>query len=241
MSRGKSGVSVRVGVGVLAIGVLGFAGFVVHDNHVAKSTYVSHYQPVSKTGPTTALIIGDSYAAGKGADPGQGFVDQLTVKTGWVVHVDAEGNTGFIKAGHDIDPTYQPYGDRLAADKAKYAADIVIVTGGRNDAPLPNATTVAAFYLTSVHKDFPKAKLVVVAPFWSDGHPPVGLLAIRDQEKATAKQLGAVFIDPVAEQWITDQDAKQFIGSDGIHPTQAGHDYLATRMYSDLKATRVAP
>lgn len=194
-------------------------------------------QPVPQ--PRNVLIVGDSYAAGTGAtDLYGGFAELTAVRMGWFANLDAQGDTGFVADGHTADPAHSPYPSRLATDR-RYLADYVIITGGRNDAANPNAPEAASSYLKDVRLTFAKAKLVVVAPFWSNSNPPPGLLAIRDSEQRTATQLGAVFIDPLAGRWITDEDAAQLIGPDHTHPTPAGHRYLAERLVAALRAAGV--
>ena len=39
---------------------------------------------------------------------------------------------------------------------------------------------------------------------------------------------GAVFVDPIAEAWFIDRP--DLIGPDGIHPTNAGHAYVADKI-----------
>ena len=57
---------------------------------------------------------------------------------------------------------------------------------------------------------------------------------------AVAASVGGIFIDPLALGWMTgsgrsgapakDGNSDVYRGSDGTHPTQAGHDYLGTRL-----------
>jgi lysophospholipase L1-like esterase len=54
------------------------------------------------------------------------------------------------------------------------------------------------------------------------------MLQIRDILRMQAGFAGATFIDPIAERWFVDSPA--LIGADGVHPTDAGHAYLAGRI-----------
>ena len=39
---------------------------------------------------------------------------------------------------------------------------------------------------------------------------------------------GAAFVDPIAERWFVGQPG--LIGADGVHPTDAGHEYMADKI-----------
>ena len=39
---------------------------------------------------------------------------------------------------------------------------------------------------------------------------------------------GATFVDPIAERWFVDRP--DLIGRDGVHPTDAGHAYMADKI-----------
>mgnify|MGYP002623887115 CR=1 FL=1 len=39
---------------------------------------------------------------------------------------------------------------------------------------------------------------------------------------------GATFVDPIAEGWFVGRP--ELIGADGVHPTDAGHQYLADKI-----------
>ena len=54
------------------------------------------------------------------------------------------------------------------------------------------------------------------------------MLTIRDSLRRQALAAGAVFIDPIAEGWFVGRP--DLIGGDGVHPTDAGHAYMAERI-----------
>ncbi len=39
---------------------------------------------------------------------------------------------------------------------------------------------------------------------------------------------GATFVDPIAARWFVDRPG--LIGADGVHPTDAGHAYMAEKL-----------
>jgi lysophospholipase L1-like esterase len=79
----------------------------------------------------------------------------------------------------------------------------------------------------------------VVGPFWVDGNPPKDVLDIRDRVRAEAAERSVLFIDPIAEQWVTSENQGQITGPDGTHPTQYGHQQIADRLAADLAAAGV--
>jgi len=54
------------------------------------------------------------------------------------------------------------------------------------------------------------------------------VLALRDSLHDQARAMGAVFVDPLAEGWFVGRP--DLIGPDGVHPTDAGHAYLAEKI-----------
>jgi lysophospholipase L1-like esterase len=190
----------------------------------------------------TALVVGDSYLAGAiGVTQQRTFGPLTCTALGWLCQYDAQGGTGYAADGHDNDSAFRPYGIRLATDQANDATpDVVVITGGRNDAAEADGATSAKAYLAAVRKAYPTAALVVVAPFWDDSKPPPALLALRDVLKVQASRNRAAFIDPLGAEWITDANAPTYIGSDGTHPTAAGHAFLAQKLSSALREVRPA-
>jgi lysophospholipase L1-like esterase len=54
------------------------------------------------------------------------------------------------------------------------------------------------------------------------------VLRIRDILAYQAKNVGASFVDPIAQRWFVGRP--DLIGKDGVHPTDAGHVYLADKI-----------
>ncbi len=68
----------------------------------------------------------------------------------------------------------------------------------------------------------------MIGPPWPTANPPEGVLRIRDALHYQAGIAGAVFVDPIAERWFVGQP--ELIGADGVHPTDAGHAYMADKI-----------
>lgn len=53
-----------------------------------------------------------------------------------------------------------------------------------------------------------------------------------------AQLAGATFVDPIAARWFVSRP--DLIGADGVHPTDAGHAYMAGKI-APLIGTQLAP
>ena len=72
------------------------------------------------------------------------------------------------------------------------------------------------------------AELLVIGPPWPTADPPPEVLRIRDVLSYQADLAGATFVDPIAARWFAGRP--ELIGKDGVHPTDAGHAYMAERI-----------
>ena len=70
--------------------------------------------------------------------------------------------------------------------------------------------------------------MLVIGPAWPTADPPRKVLRIRDTLAYVSSAVGAPFVDPIAERWFVGQPG--LIGADGVHPTDAGHAYLADKI-----------
>ncbi len=142
------------------------------------------------------------------------------------LRLHAAGGAGYVNGSTADDETFldQVRGHRVPD------ADVVVVFGSRNDELLPPAEVKAqaAQVFAAVRAGSPSAALVVIGPAWDDDVPPAELLRTRDAVAAAAGAAGASFVDPLAEQWLLDHP--ELIGTDGMHPHDAGHAYLASRI-----------
>ncbi len=180
-----------------------------------------------------AVFLGDSYTTGyNGAGLGAAGWPRLVANVrGWKVINLAVAGTGYINPGW----TGQPIGTRVdAAIRAKPA--IVFIAGGHNDSKWSATATghAADRVIDRVHAALPRALLVIVAPIWPSGSPPVRCLLLRDHLRAKARSIGAIFIDPLGEGWFAGT-ATRLISNDGIHPTDAGHRRIAAYVLKHLE------
>jgi len=102
--------------------------------------------------------------------------------------------------------------------------------GSRNDQPVDPQlfSALALETLRLARFAAPSAQVLVIGPPWPTTCVPPELLVIRDSLRDQAAAVGAMFVDPIAEGWFIGRP--DLIGQDGIHPTDAGHVYMAERI-----------
>ena len=181
---------------------------------------------------THIAVIGDSYTTGSdeggnGSNSWPAVAWQLLADRGVDIDADiaAEGGAGYGRRGNGGSVF-----EDLAAQAVQQDDDLVVFFGSRNDQPVdpgqfPDLASGAFQWARLVA---PTAKFLVIGPPWPTAVPPPSLLTIRDTLRAQAAAVDAVFIDPIAERWFVDRP--DLIGDDGVHPTDAGHAYLAQRI-----------
>jgi lysophospholipase L1-like esterase len=185
---------------------------------------VAEYAPAGAGGPVLA-VYGDSYSAGgrQGGKGDDGWPALVADRLDADLRLHAAGGAGYVNGSKAADETF--------LDQVRGApepdADVVVVFGSRNDKFLPadEVKSQAVAVLAAVRAQSPSAQLVVIGPAWDDDAPPPELFATRDAVAAAAAGAGAVFVDPLAEEWLFAR--APLIGADGVHPNDAGHAYLA--------------
>jgi lysophospholipase L1-like esterase len=188
------------------------------------------YRNVTRGTPVDRIaVVSDSYTNGTalGGQGPRGWPTQAwqsLAAQGVPVSADvaAEGRAGYIVRGDHG----SVFGD-LTARAVRPDDVLVVFFGSRNDqgADLLQLSGAAHDAFMEARAKAPAAKLLVIGPPWPTPDVPPAVLQIRDVLSMQAGMAGAVFIDPIAERWFMDRP--DLIGYDGVHPTDAGHAYLA--------------
>lgn len=188
-------------------------------------------------------VIGDSYMAGIGVTQAdQGMAVKLAEDLNMKLANFAVGGTGYITGGISGTQTFAVQADSALAT----GADLYIVEGALNDwvTIYQRQTDDLDGFKRAVRTLYEElaagaggADVVVVGPIWPDGNPDAGILAIRDILKEQARDAGLTFIDPLAEEWVTPQNAADYMGPDLIHPNETGHAYIAQRIADAIDGT----
>jgi lysophospholipase L1-like esterase len=177
-------------------------------------------------------VIGDSYTTG--GDLGGLGPNGWTARTWqWLTQqgirvsadVAAEGGAGYGTRGN-----HGSVFEDLTAHAVKPDDVLVVFFGSRNDQGVdPTQLSILAWGTFQLARSTaPKARFLVIGPPWPTADPPEAVLRIRDALKYQSATVGATFIDPIAEGWFIGKP--DLIGKDGVHPTDAGHAYMADKI-----------
>ncbi|MEO6827702.1 MAG: SGNH/GDSL hydrolase family protein [Microbacteriaceae bacterium] len=182
-------------------------------------------------------FVGNSFVGGSSMDSGATFRWPSIVarEVGAAAQIITAGSSGYVTPG-ELMQTYPELAKRISP-----SARAVVFLGSDDDANRSfdeiRAGALDAF--ATARARAPEARLLVIATFWVDDDPPAGILNSRDAVRAAAAQAGVAFVDPIADGWLVNDPAIT-IGSDGLHPTDAGHSELAARI-EPLLAQLLAP
>jgi len=183
-------------------------------------------------------VIGDSYTTGGdlgglGANGWTARAWQLLTQPGRPVAADvaAEGGAGYGTRGN-----HGSVFEDLTVDAVKPDDALVVFFGSRNDQGVdPTQLSILAWGTYQLaRRTAPKARFLVIGPPWPTADPPDPVLRIRDALRYQARVAGATFVDPIAAGWFVGRP--DLIGKDGVHPTDAGHAYMADKIAPLIRA-----
>ncbi len=193
---------------------------------------IAHHQLTREVPPYRVAVIGDSYTAGTeegglGANGWTAVAWQTLARQGFPVlaNVAAEGRAGYGAVGNRGSVFLD-----LTGRAVRPGVQLVVFYGSRNDQDVrtDQLTAQVADALRLAKRTAPTARLLVIGPPWPTAEIPAAVLSIRDVLRAQAGAVGARFVDPIAARWFVDQP--ELIGPDGVHPTDAGHAYMADKI-----------
>jgi hypothetical protein len=177
-------------------------------------------------------VVGDSYTTGTdegGLGPKSWTalawhtLTQRGVRIG--ADVSAEG-----RAGYGVPGDHGSVFEDLTGRAVKPEDALVVFFGSRNDEGVDPQLLAGkvrdTFDLARLVA--PSARLLVIGPPWPTADVPESILQIRDVLNAAARAAGAAFVDPIGDRWFVDRP--DLIGPDGVHPNDAGHQYLADKI-----------
>jgi lysophospholipase L1-like esterase len=183
-------------------------------------------------------VIGDSYTTGT-TEGGQG--PQAWTARAWqmlagqgvpvAADVASEG-----RAGYGVRGVAGILFLDLTARAVKAEDVLVVFFGSRNDQGVDPVvlTEMANDNFDLARLTAPSARLLVIGPPWPTADVPQAVLQIRDVLGAAARAAGATFVDPLADGWFVGRP--DLIGPDGVHPTDAGHAYMAEKIAPLIRA-----
>ena len=203
---------------VLTCGVACALGFTSETSQAAPSTQ------------KTALFIGDSYSAGKGAgNVAKRFTTLTADAMGWREVNAAQGCTGYVAQCWQNGKLHISY--EAVLQTITFQPDIVIVSGGRNDQWTSNTSASIYWFYACLHAKFPKAQLFATSPIWgSTRKPPAKMQLLQTAVRTAALGNGATYIDlgnPLLGH-------PEYMAKDAIHPNVSGHAAIANALIRSL-------
>lgn len=174
-------------------------------------------------------FYGDSYTLGTGAsDPAKRWSSVICAERGWTEYNPSVNGLGFVNN--------RGRGGDLPTMIVEQDPDIVFVAMGLNDnfaypygADEIRAQIDADFELLS--SQLPRARVVVVEPFWYTDERPDSVDVIIGWVHDAADRIGADWI-PDASHWI--EGHPEWMAIDGLHPNDAGYAEMGRRMDAAL-------
>ncbi|OMC06311.1 hypothetical protein A5735_04330 [Mycolicibacter heraklionensis] len=218
--------AVAMVTGVVA--VVAGTGYLSRDHETPR-----HYETVPlSASPNRIAVIGDSYTSGY-EDTGRGAANwterawQNLAGRGVYVSADvaAEGGAGYGVPGNHG----SLFGD-LTRRVVQPDDALVVFFGSRNDQDVDpgELSRLIGDTLGLARRTAPGARMLVIGPPWPTAEVPGNVWRIRDLLAIQARIVDAEFVDPLAERWFV--GLPDLIGPDGVHPTDAGHAYMADRI-----------
>jgi lysophospholipase L1-like esterase len=206
------------------------------------------------------MSFGDSLSDGSSMNTGGG-AGTWAHKTGLLLGHDdywneSRGGTGYITAG-----SFATLATRLNTDVIANAPTKLVVWAGYNDSggSQPAIASAAASLYAAIQAGLPDCEVYVIGCWSPTGSPGASLTNTDATLRTAAAAAGFPFISPITGSlydasgalvvtqgaWITGTgrvgattgsgNADVYIGTDAIHPTDAGHSYLARRIAAAIQ------
>jgi lysophospholipase L1-like esterase len=206
------------------------------------------------------MVLGDSIPGGSSMNTGGGAGTWFPRTARLLGYSDAWnealGGTGYITAG-----TTATLGTRAPIDVIPNTPDTLIISAGYNDngGSQPSISSAAASLYSTIKAGLPNARIYVIGCWSPSGSPSASIINTDTTLRTAAAAASLPFISPITGgiydstgtlvathgAWITGTgrvgattgtgNADTYIGTDAVHPTDAGHAYLAQRVVAALQ------
>ena len=195
-----------------------------------------------------AIIVGDSFAEGTGANGRfNAYGQNLCTASGWDdCWVDGSGGTGYLNNGASGYVGRATFRQRIVHDVLQYNPSVIVIAGGKNDMLYPPSQVhdEALALFKQIRQSLPNVNLIVTSPFPSSGPQAQSntYAAFNTAVKSASTGLADKYIDVTGvNAYITGTgntahpngtgNADIYTGPDGVHPAAAGHDMLGSTLY----------
>jgi lysophospholipase L1-like esterase len=206
------------------------------------------------------MVLGDSIPGGSSMNTAGGagtWFGRVARTLGYIdAWNEALGSTGYITAGSTA-----TLGTRAPIDVIPNTPDVLIVAAGYNDngGSQPAISSAAASLYSAITTGLPDCDVYVIGCWSPTGSPGASITNTDTTLRTAAAAAGLPFISPITGSvynaagtlvathgpWITGTgrvgattgtgNADTYIGTDAVHPTDAGHAYLAGRIVAALQ------
>jgi len=206
------------------------------------------------------MILGDSISGGSSMNTAGGagtWFPRAARLLGYSdIWNESLGGTGYITAG-----SFATLGTRAPIDVIPNAPDTLIISAGYNDngGSQPSISSAAAGLYSAIKAGLPNAAIYVIGCWSPSGSPATSITNTDNTIKAAAAAANLPFISPLTGgiynsagtliathgAWITGTgrvgattgsgNADTYIGTDAVHPTDAGHKYLGDRVTAAIQ------
>jgi acyl-CoA thioesterase I len=183
-------------------------------------------------------VVGASFSAGVGARAAaQAWPADLGRMLHMRVEVSAVPGAGFITAGRGRRGPFAKLTGQLKLAQLRPA--VVVIQGGHNDIGRPAAAlsrSVRAL-VNSIRCQAPGTRVCVVSVFPTGNVPSRAALATDRVIVAAAREADpqVIVLDPITQHWHFPRMRDQ------LHPTAAGHQWIAAKVAGALRAAGAVP
>lgn len=186
----------------------------------------------SGSGPAI-YVIGDSWSAGRYADPEHALGQDAAHDLGLQSIVNAQSGTGYLNAPLGT----EPYAERAAQIPVGTSAELVVLQGGSNDDGAAPAVLLQAVARTvsAARRAIPGVPVVLLGPGPDPWPVTTSQTVVDDVLRLDALQQHIPYISPMREGWFTSSNVRAIIDPLTAHPTIHGDEILGQRLANDLR------
>ena len=185
-------------------------------------------EPSDNRPQPVVLLVGDGYAAGRGASgPGDSYASLMSKELGWDVRLATAPGAGYLSATSLLD---------LFTDSPDSVdPDLVIVQAGYAGAGSNDAAKAAVEELdAAIAARYPDAAVVAVSPFWPGTPSKQAETRERTIARAWREDPDVLVLRPQPDGWST-------FDTVGGGPDDAGHELVAASMIKAFRDSGLAP
>ena len=185
-------------------------------------------EPTDNRPQPVVLLVGDGYAAGRGASsPGTSYASLISKTLGWDVRLATAPGAGYLSSTSLLD---------LFTDSPDSVdPDLMIIQGGYGGDGSNDAAKAAIEELdAAIAGRYPDAAVVAVSPFWPGAPNPQAETRERTVARAWREAPGVLVLRPQPDGW------SDFPTVGGV-PDDEGHELIATSMIEAFRDSGLAP